>query len=168
MAYSVHSWSAGEPITKNKMDNIESGIVEALRIANNALTSGSDIITTMNQTVGRLNTTVGDSGSGLVQLVNNLSTSYREISNNANTAYANIIGATTSHTPYYDSLLARFRADEGNIQRAYDYADDVFKLVDAARQVGTIRIDWSRIMCPDSLVCPKGIKQGGQNNAPDT
>ena len=31
-----------------------------------------------------------------------------------------------------------------------------------------VRIDWSRIMCPDSLVCPKGIKQGGQNNAPDT
>lgn len=29
-----------------------------------------------------------------------------------------------------------------------------------------IRIDWSRIMCPDSLVCPKMI--GGNKNAEDS
>ena len=26
-----------------------------------------------------------------------------------------------------------------------------------------IRIDWSRIMCPDSLVCPKEIKNNAKN-----
>lgn len=53
------------------------------------------------------------------------------------------------------------------------------RVVDALRALGyeitylqyegkpqMIRIEWSRIMCPDSLVCPKMI--GGKDNAKDS
>jgi len=45
--------------------------------------------------------------------------------------------------------------------RALGYEVNILKYEDSEDSL--IRIDWTNITCPDSLVCPKEVKRGGHN-----
>ena len=129
MAYTVQTWNAGDPITKAKMDHIESGIASAATTADGALNSNSQTILDMQSGISDLSS----AQSALSTQLTAISGSYGTIRDYATQAYSWLINATTSHTPSYETLEERFRMDEDNISTARGMAETAQAWIKAAR-----------------------------------
>ena len=129
MAYTVQTWNAGDPITKAKMDHIESGIASAATKADSALNDNSQTILDMQSGISDLSS----AQSSLSTQVTAISGSYGTIRDYATQAYSWLINATTSHTPSYETLDERFRIDEDEISTARGIAETAQSWIKAAR-----------------------------------
>lgn len=132
MAYSKHTWSAGEPITADKMNNMEDGIQSAASVADNTSNRTTNLETTVNGATGTPGLTnrmtslegiVGTSASaGLQRKVIDLETRMDTEGANGNRAWSQLLGVGVTYnssTNVVTKTLAQIKEEqETNITNA--------------------------------------------------
>ena len=105
--YQRTNWVSGDPITQERMNNIETGIEEALGMSSNielAQGTASDALTRANTNSSRL--------SSAEQTIANLQSAFSTQGALGEEAMTQIHQATDSNDPVYDNLDSRFTAIE--------------------------------------------------------